>query len=131
MFNTPRIDALLRLRPSAAWLWLDENDYTTLDWRDETQTLPTEEEIDAEVAKGASAPQVTTITPRQARLALFAAGILDQVEAAVDAAGGAVKISWEYATQINRHDPLIESIGPTLGLTDDQIDLIFNQAATL
>ena len=132
MFNTPRIEALLRLRPGAAWVWLDENDYTTLTWSDTTQTCPTEAEIDAEVAKGApAAPQVTTVSPRQARLALFAAGILDQVETAVKAAGGAVQISWDYATEINRHDPLIVSIGASLGLTEDQIDLIFTQAATL
>lgn len=74
---------------------------------------------------------VTTVSPRQARLALFAAGILDQVEAAVKAAGGAVQITWDYATQIDRHDPLISSIGSSLGLTEDQIDLIFQQAATL
>lgn len=74
---------------------------------------------------------VTSVTPRQARLALLAAGLLDQVETAVNQAGGAVKITWDYATEINRNDPLITTLGKTLNLTDTQIDNLFTQAATL
>lgn len=74
-------------------------------------------------------PQV--VTPRQARLALLGAGLLDQVEAAVEAAGGATKITWEYATEILRHDPLIVSIGSALGLTSEQIDALFRSASQL
>lgn len=72
-----------------------------------------------------------TVTPRQARLALLSAGLLDQVEAAVNAAGGATKITWEYATEIRRSDPLISSIGTTLSLTAAQIDALFLAAGTL
>jgi hypothetical protein len=77
------------------------------------------------------APQVSSVTPRQARLALLAAGLLPQVETAVNAAGGATKITWEYATIINRSDALIENIGTALGLTDAAIDLLFTQAAAI
>lgn len=81
------------------------------------------------VAVSPGVPQ--SVTPRQARLALFAAGLLDQVQTAVDAAGGATKITWEYATQINRTDDLITKIstGLTPPLTSDQIDALFVYAA--
>lgn len=74
-------------------------------------------------------PQI--VTPRQARLALLAAGLLDQVEAAVTAAGGSTKITWDYATQISRTDDLIKTIsaGLTPPLTSDQIDALFVYAA--
>lgn len=75
-------------------------------------------------------PTPTEVTPRQARLALHSAGLLDQVQAAVDAAGGATKISWEYSTIIERNSPLITSIGGSLGLTPEQIDVLFKYAAT-
>jgi hypothetical protein len=74
---------------------------------------------------------VISVTPRQARLALLAAGLLDQASAAVAAAGGATLITWEYATEFLRNDPLIISIGASLNLTPAQIDALFAQAATL
>ncbi|WP_050384572.1 hypothetical protein [Bradyrhizobium pachyrhizi] len=74
---------------------------------------------------------VVAVTPRQARLALLAAGLLDQVDAAVDAAGGATKITWEYATEIRRDDPMISTVGAALSLTSDQIDALFTAAGAL
>lgn len=76
-----------------------------------------------------SPPPVTSVTPRQARLALLGAGLLDQVEAAVKTAGGATQITWDYATQINRNDPLIATIAIGLNLTSAQIDALFKDAA--
>jgi hypothetical protein len=74
---------------------------------------------------------VEPVSPRQARLALLAAGLLDEVQAAVDAAGGATKITWEYATEISRTDPMIDAIGAALNMTDAQIDALFATAKTL
>jgi hypothetical protein len=76
-------------------------------------------------------PVELSVTPRQARLALLQAGLLDQVQAAVDAAGGATKITWEYALEIKRTDPMITAIGSALNLTPEQIDNLFQLAATL
>lgn len=92
-----------------------------------------EREISADdFAKLIAPPSSTAIvTPRQARLALLAAGLLDQVQTAVDAAGGATKIAWEYATEISRDDPLISDIGAALGIGSDQIDALFAQAVKL
>ena len=45
-----RADAIQSLRPGASWS-LNGNDYSGLEWLDETQTKPTEEELVAESAK--------------------------------------------------------------------------------
>src|ERR1700683_4341722 len=52
-------------------------------------------------------PPWFTVTPRQARLALLGAGLLDKVEAAVNGAGGAAENTWGYATIINPADALL------------------------
>jgi len=41
------------------------------------------------------------------------------------------KITWEYATEINRRDPMISSIATLLNLSDSQIDTLFINAAKL
>lgn len=92
-------------------------------------------EVEEEVIPGNPAPPPdappTACTPRQARLALLKAGLLDQVQATVDTAGGATKITWEFATLIERNSPLIETLGGSLGLTPNQIDVLFKYAVTL
>lgn len=76
-----------------------------------------------------------SISPRQARLALLADGLLATVEATLAAMpspeGDAARIEWEYATEIRRDSALLEAIGPQLGLTDEQIDQMFVQAVLL
>jgi hypothetical protein len=72
-----------------------------------------------------------SVTPRQARLALLAAGLLPSVENAVKAAGGATQITWEYATEIDRNSEMITTLGASLGLSSAAIDLLFKQAASL
>lgn len=72
-----------------------------------------------------------TVTMRQARLALLASGLLDDVTAAVAGAGEAAKIEWEYASDVSRNAMLIQTLGGALGLTDEQLDGLFVLAATL
>ena len=76
------------------------------------------------------APPVTQVSMRQARLALLAAGLLDDVEAMIVQADREVKIDWEYATVVDRSSPLVAAIGSALGLTNEQIDALFADAAT-
>jgi hypothetical protein len=120
-------DALSALRPGAQWA-LRGDTLADLEWLDTAQTAPTQAEIDAQLAR-ASVP--TSVTPRQARLALLSVGLLDKVETAVNAAGGATKITWDYATEVRRDDPMITTIGSSLGLTDAALDLLFRQAALI
>jgi hypothetical protein len=70
-----------------------------------------------------------SVFPRQARLALLAADLLDAVEAAIAGASRADRITWEFAAEIRRDSPMIANLGAGLGITDEQIDQLFIAAA--
>ena len=74
-------------------------------------------------------PPVTQVSMRQARLALLAAELLDDVEAMIVQADRVVQIEWEYATVVDRASPLVVAIGAALGLDDAAIDALFADAA--
>lgn len=77
----------------------------------------------------------TSVTMRQARLALLAAGKLAAVQSAIDALSEptktAAQIEWEYSNEVQRHNGLVAALGPALNLTSDQIDTLFIGAAKL
>ena len=66
----------------------------------------------------------TTISPRQARLALNAVGLLDDVEAAV-ATSKEYQIFWEYSLEIKRDDAVLNTMAAALGMTEKQVDDLF------
>lgn len=72
----------------------------------------------------------TSITPRQARLILLEYKLLDDVEAYL-LTDKKAQIEWEYANTIERHSPLIKSVGIALQLTDEDIDKMFLEASLL
>lgn len=80
-------------------------------------------------------PIPTRVTMRQARRALYDAGLLDHVNAAVAAFPGDIgdkaRIDWEYAQDIKRDDPIVQAMIPSLGLTEPQLDALFTAAAAL
>lgn len=77
-------------------------------------------------------PQViASVSMRQARLALAAAGLLDTVTASVAASPQAVQIEWEYATSVDRQWPTITLLQVALGWSDAQVDALFTTAAQL
>lgn len=76
-----------------------------------------------------SAP-VEAISPRQARLALLSAGLLDQVQAML-AEDEAAVVSWEYAVEIRRDDPLIAHLASQIGMSAEDVDALFRRAAML
>lgn len=75
------------------------------------------------------------VTMRQARLALLGAGLLANIDAAIDALPSpqkeAARIEWEYSQEVQRHNGFVSLLAPALGLTDAQTDALFVQAATL
>ena len=78
----------------------------------------------------------TTVTMRQARLALLGAGLLDTIPAAIAAIPDATErraaeIVWEYSTEVQRHNGLVSNLAPALGLTDADIDALFVAASQL
>lgn len=81
-------------------------------------------------------PQVpAAVTMRQARLALLGAGLLDDVDAAINAMTSpqreAAKIEWEYSQEVQRHNGFVSVLAPLLGLTEAQTDALFIGAAAL
>ena len=76
-------------------------------------------------------PVPAAVSMRQARLALLAAGLLDQVETAMAGASAADQIEWEYATEVRRDSPLVASMTAALGWTAGQVDDLFVAAASL
>lgn len=74
-------------------------------------------------------PQV--VSPRQMKLAMLGAGLLDSVETFVASQDKTVQISWEYATEYVRSDPLLNQMAAAFNMTSDQVDDLFRSAATL
>lgn len=74
------------------------------------------------------------LSARQLRLGLVSNGISTaQVQTTLEAmVAGPDKekalIEWEYATTFNRTHPLISTVGAALGLTDEQIDAMWQGA---
>lgn len=70
-----------------------------------------------------------SVTMRQARLALLGAGLLTTVNDAIAAMTGvqgeAARIEWECSKEVQRDRALVQALGPTLGLTDAQLDALF------
>ena len=77
----------------------------------------------------------SVVTARQARLALLQAGKLAAVAAAIAAlpspAKEAAQIEWEYATEIRRDWPLVQTLAPVLGMSAADLDALFIAAAAL
>lgn len=73
------------------------------------------------------------VTNYQARAALLAAGLFEQVDNAVKAQGAtsAAYQAWEYANNVYRTSPLILGLGQALGLSEQQIDNLFRAAADI
>ena len=78
-------------------------------------------------------PQVVTM--RQARLALLQQGLLASIQPAIDALDephrSGANIEWEYSQTVERTRPFVLTLGEALGLTDDDLDALFELAATL
>ena len=80
-------------------------------------------------------PIPDVVTMRQARLALLGAGLLSQVETALNSLEephrSAALIEWEYAQEVERDYPWVTQMVAVMGLTDEQVDDLFMAAAAL
>ena len=76
-------------------------------------------------------PVPQQVTMRQARLALLSAGLLDDVEMVIAAAGREAQLEWEYAAVVDRSNPAVAAVQQQKSLTDAQIDDLFREAAKL
>ena len=77
----------------------------------------------------------SAVTMRQARLALLGAGLLDDIDAAINGLPSpqkeAARIEWEYASEVQRSSGLVPTMGAALGLDDAALDALFTEAAAL
>ena len=80
-------------------------------------------------------PIPSSISPRQARLALLQASLLSQVDPAIESLESPAKeqaqIEWEYATSIERESEWINQLGSALGLDSAGIDDLFLAASAI
>jgi len=72
-----------------------------------------------------------SISMRQARLALLAAGLLDQVNAGMATMPQSAQIEWEFASEVRRDNALIGAMATALGLDDEALDSLFTAGALL
>jgi hypothetical protein len=112
--------------------YVADDDPTYLAWAaSHTPLVATSADLRAALL-AASLPPFRAVSALQARRALRAAGLFDQVSAAVTASTDLdLKDSWEYATEWRRDAAWIATVGAQLNLTDVQIDALFVTAATL
>ena len=71
----------------------------------------------------------SVVTMRQARLALLGAGLLDDIDAAINGLPSpqkeAARIEWEYSQEVQRRNGCVSVLAPMLGLTGAQLDTLF------
>ena len=77
-------------------------------------------------------PPVTQVTAYQAKIQLSRAGLYDSVVTTINTSDNPeLKIAWEVATTFERNSPFILALQPELGLTDGQVDDLFQQASEI
>lgn len=102
--------------------WVEENYIRAL----------TPEEIEQRLDRGPNA-----CTPRQLRIALIQSGVsLATVQGFIDSIQDPVQkeiaiVEWEYALEIVKEHPLVQTIATNLNLTKQQVNDIFTLAITL
>ena len=75
---------------------------------------------------------ITTVTMRQARLALLQSGLLATIETAITTGTDeAMKVEWEYATEVKRDWASLMALTTSLGMTSLELDDLFQLASTL
>lgn len=76
--------------------------------------------------------EIPVITMRQARLALLDAGLLATVDGYIHGQSDeAIKIYWDYSTEVHRDNPLVNQILTALGKSSADIDALFALGKTL
>ena len=76
-------------------------------------------------------PVLPTVTPRQAKIALYRAGLLDVVIAYIATAPREIQIEWEEALEFKPDYAPIMSAAAALGIPSDQVLQLFAVAATI
>lgn len=86
---------------------------------------------DSDIAAAAVPAVPSEVTIRQAELALLDADLLDDVEDLVATLPRQYQSEWRRATAVMRDNGLVEIVRQQKGMTHDQIDQLFVNAAKL
>jgi len=105
---------------------IDATDAQIAEWVGVQNCNPVE--LGAVEAREYEVPKV--LTPRQARLALLGAGLLDDIELMIST-NQALGIWWEYSLDIRRDHPELIAAAQSLNLTEAQIDQLFIDGSKL
>ena len=73
----------------------------------------------------------SSMSMKQARLALLSAGLLDKVESTISGMSKSAQIAWEFSTQVDRTDALTQSLAELLGLSSADVDALFSSGIHL
>ena len=76
-------------------------------------------------------PPIESVSSRQFKLQLLAAGLLDSVDAWVKTQDRATQISYEYSGEFVKESPMMATGFQAMGFTDQQIDDFFTAASKL
>ena len=79
----------------------------------------------------ATPPVPQSVHPLQIRKALRGAGLMASVKAILAQSSDEVNEAWEYASVITRDNPMLLGAAQALGLTSEQVDTLFREAAKL
>jgi len=143
--GTPQHDQAMAML--GATMWRLEKDEQAKEWRvvEDTSTIerfnlekkdfpgavPPEPPVYVETTP--AAPEAVSM--RQARLALLQVGLLQAAEDAISGMtgveGDVARIEWQYAQEVRRSQPLVQSVASALGLDDDALAALFEQASKL
>ena len=101
-----------------------------------TNVVTVQDQIDAyEAQQLATKRKGMVVTMRQARLALSQAEKLTFVDDAIaemqEPDKTTISIEWEYASTVERVSPWIDTMATALGMTGEEMDALFELAATL
>jgi hypothetical protein len=110
-------------------------DTQVLSWNGELLEWNVRDKTEEELWQEYIATVPETVTMRQARLALQQQGLLVTVDATIatieGSEGDAARIEWEYASEVNRNSPLVQSLVVGLAWTEQQLLDLFLLANTL
>ncbi|WP_172831054.1 hypothetical protein [Rhizobium leucaenae] len=97
----------------------------------ETEMTPEEEAEFLASLPAIEPPEVDSVSARQFKLQLLAAGLLDQVDAWIASQSRAVQIAYEYSGSFVKSSDMMQQGFAAMGFTDEQIGDFFTAAAKL
>lgn len=102
-------------------------------WLDEPvpEAVPVEELSEPQNMPDETSQPPTSLTMEQARLVLLHSDYLDLVEQSVLQLPREARIRWEFASTVNRSDPLTAAVAAMLSLTDADLDKLFAEGSVL